>query len=202
MPTQRERREATIAKLLDASIATIDEIGYARASVKIISARAGLSYGALFRHFPTMSDFMAATAREAVRRQTETVAERFRGVAGEAGSTDLDRGLRALREAAGTPAHNAILELTMAARTDPFLRDAMQQTMLDTGPIMIELAREVVGRELDLTDDDLVAFTFLIADIFDSEVFQRPLRERHPEIGTHRVPVLRRMLEQFRRTGP
>ncbi|MFC9998545.1 TetR family transcriptional regulator [Nocardia sp. NPDC127526] len=202
MPTQRERREATIAKLLDASIATIDEIGYARASVKIISARAGLSYGALFRHFPTMSDFMAATAREAVRRQAETVAERFRGVAAEAGGTDLDRGLDALREVAGTPAHNAILELTMAARTDPFLRAAMQQTMVDHGLIMIELTREVVGRELDLTDDDLVAFTFLIADIFDSEVFQRPLRERHPEIGAHRVPVLRRMLEQFRRTGP
>ncbi|WP_067543981.1 TetR/AcrR family transcriptional regulator [Nocardia crassostreae] len=199
MPTQRERREATIAKLLDASIATIDEIGYSRASVKTIATRAGLSYGALFRHFPTMSDFMAATAREAVRRQMEAVATRFLELTAAGGSTDIGNGFRVLREVSGTPAYHAILELTMAARTDLFLRSAMQQAMLDTVPLMIGLLREVSGRELDLTDEDLVALTFLVADVFDSEVFQHPLREHHPEISERRIPVMTRMLGQFRR---
>ena len=47
------------------SIDTIIEVGYARASAKVIAQRAQVSDGALFRHFPTMGDFMAATAHEA-----------------------------------------------------------------------------------------------------------------------------------------
>ena len=69
--TQQQRREDTIARLLDASIDTIIEVGYARASAKVITQRAQVSDGALFRHFPTMGDFMAATAHEAGRRQLE-----------------------------------------------------------------------------------------------------------------------------------
>ncbi len=57
--TQQQRREDTIARLLDASIETIVEMGYARASAAVIAKRAGLSVGALFRHYPTMGDFMA-----------------------------------------------------------------------------------------------------------------------------------------------
>ena len=68
--TQQQRREEMIARLLDASIATIIEVGYARASAKVIAQRAQVSDGALFRYFPTMGDLMAATAQEAGRRPT------------------------------------------------------------------------------------------------------------------------------------
>ena len=68
--TQQQRREDTIARLLDASIETIVEVGYARASAKVIAQRAEVSDGALFRYFPTMGDLMAATAQEAGRRLT------------------------------------------------------------------------------------------------------------------------------------
>ena len=71
--TQQQRREETVARLLDASIATIIDVGYARASAAVITRRAGLSGGALFRHFDTMGDFMAATAYEVMRRQLDCV---------------------------------------------------------------------------------------------------------------------------------
>src|SRR5699024_11146918 len=74
--TQQQRREATVARLLDASIATIIEIGYARASAKTIAERAAVSDGALFRHFDTVGDFMAATAYEVLRRQLDLFAKR------------------------------------------------------------------------------------------------------------------------------
>ena len=45
---------------------------YARASAAVITKRAGVSVGALFRHFETMGDFMAATASEVLRRQVES----------------------------------------------------------------------------------------------------------------------------------
>ncbi|MFD6162886.1 TetR family transcriptional regulator [Nocardia sp. NPDC060256] len=195
--TQRERRETTIANLLDASIEVIDELGYARASVTNITARAGLSYGALFRHFPTMSDFMAATAHEAVRRQVEATRQRFREVAGREGRTDMETSLQVLRELSGRPTHTVILELTMAARTDPFLRASLQQAMRDVGPLMIETAREMVGHETDLGYEDAITLVFMVSDLFDSEVFQRPLREHHPRSNTRRVSLLLRMLEPF-----
>ena len=71
--TQQQRRDETVARLLDASIDTIVEVGYARASAAVITKRAGMSVGALFRHFETMGDFMAATAYEVLRRQARVV---------------------------------------------------------------------------------------------------------------------------------
>src|SRR6195952_133747 len=70
--TQQQRREETVGRLLEASIVTIIEVGYARASAAVITKRAGVSVGALFRHFDTMGDFMAATAYEVLRRQLDS----------------------------------------------------------------------------------------------------------------------------------
>jgi AcrR family transcriptional regulator len=39
MATQQQRREETVARLLEASIATIIEVGYARASAAVITKR-------------------------------------------------------------------------------------------------------------------------------------------------------------------
>ena len=75
--TQQQRREETVARLLDASIATIVDVGYARASAAVITKRAGLSGGALFRHFDTMGDFMAATAHEVMRRQLDAFGKKI-----------------------------------------------------------------------------------------------------------------------------
>ncbi len=84
--TQQQRREDTIARLLDASIETIIEVGYARTSAAVIAKRAQVSDGAIFRHFPTMGDLMAATLREAGRRQLELYASRIAQIpAGDAG---------------------------------------------------------------------------------------------------------------------
>ncbi|KZM69865.1 hypothetical protein AWN90_04460 [Nocardia terpenica] len=192
--TQRERREATIARLLDASIATIDEIGYARTSVNEIAARAGLSYGALFRHFDSMSDFMAATARETVRRHTRLVVARVREVAGHDGRGTLETTLQVLRELAGHPTHTVVLELTNAARTDTALREHMRRTMTDVAPEMIEAAQQLVGHNLDLAPGDFATLVFMIVDLFDAEAFQHPLREQHPEINQRRIPLLLKML--------
>lgn len=57
--TQQRRREETIGRLLEACITSIVEVGYARASAAVITKRAEVSVGALFRHFETMGDFMA-----------------------------------------------------------------------------------------------------------------------------------------------
>lgn len=193
--TQQERREATITKLFDAAIATIDELGYAKASASIITARAGMSYGALFRHFPTMSDFMAAVARETMRRHSEIVTERFLALTANAERPDLETLLTVLHDLVRHPTHYAILELTVAARTDEQLRDAMRGTVEEPGRALVDTAARLVGPEFGLGPEEFTSLVFLVLDLFDSEAIQHPLRATHPEIYTHRIPLLLRMLD-------
>lgn len=99
--TQQQRREETVARLLDASIAAIVEIGYARASAAEITTSAGVSVGALFRHFDTMGDFMAATAHEVLRRDLDLVAEKVAGISAD--RPDFDALLTVLRDVTRSP---------------------------------------------------------------------------------------------------
>ena len=62
--TQAERRTTTRAALLEATIATLVEQGYGRTTTTEVTKRAGVSQGALFRHFPTKSALVAAAAEQ------------------------------------------------------------------------------------------------------------------------------------------
>ena len=75
--TQAERREATIARLLDATIDALAERGYAGASVAEICRRAGLSQGALFRHFDTRHAVIGAATDEIGRRHLARFVDAF-----------------------------------------------------------------------------------------------------------------------------
>lgn len=189
--TQQERREATIGRLLDASIAAISEVGYARASVKVIAARAGLSYGALFRHFPTMGDFMAATAQETLRRQLDTFTARFHELAAQ--DSDLEAALRVIREVAGNTTNTVLYELMIAARTDEQLRNALQPALVEYGTKIVELAAHTVGRSDAIDDEDFVTLVFMVTDLFDGEAILRSIRP-YPELEDRRIPLLLNML--------
>ena len=62
--TQTERRESTRRALLDATIASLVECGYARTTTTEVTKRAGVSQGALFKHFPTKSALVSAAAEQ------------------------------------------------------------------------------------------------------------------------------------------
>ena len=112
--SQDERTAATIARLLDATITAIVEIGYSRATVREICARAGVSQGGLFRHFPTRKDLFVATLAELHDRQIAAMSE----VAAEA---DPHAAIARMRDVINAPDTTVWLELCVAARTDPEL---------------------------------------------------------------------------------
>ncbi|MEU8896326.1 helix-turn-helix domain-containing protein [Nocardia sp. NPDC048505] len=118
--TQQERREATIAKLIDATIESIVEDGYYRTSVAAISERAGLSGGAMFRHFSTRMELMARVAEEISERAltaAHAMVEPVRSAADPLhAATELLAGLTR------SPLVAAWHELMVAARTDAELR--------------------------------------------------------------------------------
>jgi AcrR family transcriptional regulator len=67
------RGAATRARLLDAAMELIGEGGYASASVVAIAERAGVSAGALYRHFPSKIDLFSELFREVAERELEAM---------------------------------------------------------------------------------------------------------------------------------
>src|ERR1700739_3343299 len=107
--TQQQRREETVGRLLEACIDTIIEVGYARSSAAVITKRAGVSVGALFRHFETMGDFMAATASEVWPGQVESGTKRVAKI--PADQTALEAVLAVLRDVTSSPTNAVLYEM-------------------------------------------------------------------------------------------
>ena len=125
--TQQQRREETVGRLLEACIASIVEVGYARASAAVITKRAGVSVGALFRHFETMGDFMAATASEVLRRQLESFTKQVAEI--PADRPALEAALTILRDITSSPTNAVLYELMIAARTDEKLNAHLRDVL-------------------------------------------------------------------------
>src|ERR1700758_2069438 len=143
--TQQQRREETGGRLLDACIATIVDVGYAKASAAVITRRAGVSVGALFRHFETMGDFMAATVSEVLRRQIETGTKRVAEI--PADQPALEAGLAILRDITSGPVHAVFYELVIAARTDKKLRETMQHELGQYSQKIYDAVRALPGAD-------------------------------------------------------
>ncbi|OMC25324.1 TetR/AcrR family transcriptional regulator [Mycobacterium colombiense] len=188
--TQQQRREETVGRLIDACIATIIEIGYAKASAAVIAKRAGVSVGALFRHFDTMGDFMAATASEVLRRQLESFTK---GVAEiPADRPALQAVLEILRELTSGPTNAVIYELTVAARTDEKLRDTLQHELAQYAAKIDDVARAMPGIEV-FPEDTFLVLVALMRNVFDgAAVIEGVLPQ--PEVAAQRIPVLMALL--------
>lgn len=184
--TQQQRREATVAGLLDASIATIAEIGYARASAKTIARRANVSDGALFRHFDTMGDFMAATAQEVLRRQLEQFAKQVAEIPAEV--PVLEAVLTALRDLTANSANAVLYELLIAARTDDRLRATLSEVLAEYRAKICDAARALPGADAFPAElfPNLVA---LLTNTFDGAAIVRAVLPQ-PDIEANRIPLL------------
>jgi AcrR family transcriptional regulator len=188
--TQQQRREETIGRLLEASINTIIEIRYARASAAVITKRAGVSVGALFRHFETMGDFMAATASEVLRRQLDLITK---GVAEiPADQPALEAALTIVRDVTSGPTNAVLYELLVAARTDEKLRDTLQHELGQYSAKVLDAARALRGAE-GYPEETFPVLVALLANVFDGAAVVEGVLPQ-PEIAAQRIPVLTALL--------
>lgn len=63
MPSRDELKAASGVKLMDAVAAVILEVGEVGARARVVAARAGVSTGAIFSHWPSMADLIADACR-------------------------------------------------------------------------------------------------------------------------------------------
>lgn len=123
--SQQQRREQSQRRLLDATTDVLIEHGYAGATVQTIVRRAGLSQGALFRHFDNRLALMRAVANDIGDRLLERYIERFRALQGGQNQDWLMLSLELLRDNCRSPLQQAWFELLIAARTDPDLHQTL-----------------------------------------------------------------------------
>jgi AcrR family transcriptional regulator len=63
----------TRARLVEAALELLEAGGYGAASVQAIADRAGVSAGALYRHFPSKADLFVEVFRDAARRDLAAI---------------------------------------------------------------------------------------------------------------------------------
>lgn len=188
--TQQQRREETVARLLQASIDTIIEVGYARASAAVITKRAGVSVGALFRHFETMGDFMAATAYEVLRRQLETFTKQVAEI--PADRPALPAALTILRDITAGSTNAVLYELMVAARTDEKLKETLQNVLGQYSAKIHDAARALPGAE-SFPEETFPVIVALMTNVFDGAAIVRGVLPQ-PELEEQLIPMLTALL--------
>jgi AcrR family transcriptional regulator len=194
--TQAERVEAMRARLLDATIDCLVAKGYAELSTNDIVRQAGVSRGALAHHFPAKSDLVAAAAERLI---DQAAAEFRRGFAGlPPRRRTVPEALDLLWSYYEGPAFAALLELVVAARTNPELRevlidgpDRIASTALE---VFVELFPQIAGNPM--AEPMIRATVALLAGLAvqavvdgDRHGHHAALRELFKTLGALAVPI-------------
>jgi AcrR family transcriptional regulator len=143
--TQQERRDETRRALLDATVASLLEVGYARTTTLEVQKRAGVSRGALLHHFPSKARLLAAAVEHVVNERGADLERRLAAV--PRGGGRLAAALDLLWDVYGDPHIQVSIELWSAARTDAELRAALIGWERAFGRKVRSHCRQVFGAE-------------------------------------------------------
>src|SRR4051795_8497088 len=122
--TQHERRQATQNALLEATIQCLVEQGYAGTTTRAVSARAGVSPGALQHHFTSKEELVAEAIGDLAGKLTAQLVEE--GVPSAASRRQVTEQLvDYLWQTLNGPLIAAVTDLAVAGRTDPSLRERL-----------------------------------------------------------------------------
>lgn len=165
--TQAERRDATIGRLVDATVECLTARGYAATTTAAVCATAGVSQGALFRYFPTRQALLVATAEVVAQRNVAA----FRRLAGAPtrDAAAVTTVLGHLRAVVLSPANQTWRELLVAARADDDLREALLPARLALQDQMLAVAADLWGGLLP--PDDLPAVLSIVVNFLDGLAF-------------------------------
>ena len=189
--TQQARREATIKKLLDATIECLVIHGYRDTSIGRICDRAGVSHWGLFRHFATRTALVAAAASEIAQRHMQQMGQIL--AAPPSGETLVDVLVRFVRHATRDELCAAWREVITAARTDEALREAVTPAVQFYEDSIIEVAAQLPGAPRDVKSFGTLVLSLI--HMFDSEASTQVI-VASPEIEGIREAWAIKLLQQ------
>ena len=139
--TQQERSIETKKRLMEATIDALVEFGYGGLTTPDICKRAGVSQGALFKHFPTKVDLLAATVETFYQQILVDYRKILKKLSTE--KNLINAGIQLLWNVFDSPKVIASMDLHTAARTDPGLRSTLQPILEKHRTNTFLLAREL-----------------------------------------------------------
>lgn len=158
----QERKSAQMrTSLLDATVSCLANYGYAKTSTQLVAQTAKVSRGAMLHHYPTRMALIGASIdyielqrlrkfHEAVLKLTEKQRRRE------------GQGLEIYWRLMSTPESEALLELTLARRTDAQLRKIFDQKMARYDKVRTELLPTAFPEWASAEPDDLALARDLI----------------------------------------
>jgi AcrR family transcriptional regulator len=177
--TQKERREETRALLLDVTVQCLAELGWAGTTTTVVAERAGLSRGAQLHHFGNKPELVVAAMEHLFERRVKEFRDAMTSLPPH---TDVaSAALDLLWKIFSGPTYYAYMELVVASRTDPEIRD-----------VIVELNRRF-DRAVDATFNEFfeqrpenaevfdVAWTAILA-LLGGLAFERIVRPADPRI--------------------
>ena len=144
--TQEHRRKQTRRAILEAAVACLVEMGYARTTTLEVQKRAGVSRGALLHHFPSKAELLTATVRYLATlrgREIEAKAAHL-----PEGGARVDALLGLLWQSFSGPLFYVAMELRNAARTDPELRSVLAEVELQVRQCILEQSARLFGQTM------------------------------------------------------
>ncbi len=162
--TQKERKAAAVEKLINATIATIIEVGYHGTSLSVICKAAGISQGGLFRHFATRKALIIAAAAEV----NERLVNRFLlGFQNRDTSADvMEVVVDLLRDDMLSAEQSVWQELSVAARTDPELCTALAEHEHNMNEGIRDVSK-AMAPQFNLDSDEVFTAILLAIRCFD-----------------------------------
>lgn len=118
--TQQERRAQTRARLLEATMDCLAELGWSGTSTTEVARRAGVSRGAQQHHYPTKRELVTAALEDLLQRLRAGYEEAFAAL--PPARRNVEGAIDLLWDTFRAGPSLALMELAMAARTDTSLR--------------------------------------------------------------------------------
>jgi AcrR family transcriptional regulator len=141
--TQAERREGTRARILDAAVDCLIELGHAQTTTLVVQERAGVSRGALLHHFPSRGELLAASVDHLFALQLAGTDQ-----ATLRGGSRIEGAVRRLLASFTSSLAIASQELWTAARTDAELRAALARHERDLNLQIRQMCADLFGPDL------------------------------------------------------
>lgn len=163
--TQADRSATTRASLIDATVACLVELGFARTTTTAVVGRAGVSLGALVHHFPSKVDLLTATVAHLLARRQEEFREQV--LALDTGVDEVEHAIDLLWEGFSGPTFVAWLELWVGGQRDELLAPAVRAMEAEFEQSSRELFTELFATARDRDaglDERSMALAFAVME--------------------------------------
>jgi AcrR family transcriptional regulator len=139
--SQRERRQTAERKLLDATVSILIERGYTATTTLEVQKQAAVSRGVLLHYFGSRGALISAAARHLYATKVGEVRLRAAQRSGDEDWASL------LWQVVGGPLGGASLELLIAARHDPDMRDYLKPLEREFSRANLDLCKALLGEK-------------------------------------------------------